>query len=150
MHPSFTMQNPASAAWQVSAQADMIEILKSTGHLSERFAKPTLGQKIMLNSLSHSRVLLGDWNARVAFMVSPINLVQPARVFWFCKKFNKIANDKKFLGCWIKEKIYKKAGPVKVEFLREDVLRNVYFRCPLVRDSISRIDKTALLFGTRR
>lgn len=68
------MQNSALAVWQVSAQENIVQILRSKGYHLNKYAKVTLAQRLVKNSLSQSRIVLGDGNARLAFLVSKVSL----------------------------------------------------------------------------
>lgn len=64
----------------------MLEILRSKGYLSRRHAKVTLSQRIGTKGMLGTRIQLGDWNARLAFMVSRMVLFSLSlKASGFCK-----------------------------------------------------------------
>ena len=69
------MGTSALADWQVYAQESIVQILRSRGYLSNRFAKVTLAQRFVQNALSQNRIILSDAKSRLAFLVSKSSLL---------------------------------------------------------------------------
>ncbi|MCJ1463281.1 hypothetical protein MMC07_001887 [Pseudocyphellaria aurata] len=74
---SLMVEDSAFVDWLISTQERIVQILKTKGYFSGRYAKVTLAQKQISRGVRERRILLADWEARLAFMVVDGKEIRP-------------------------------------------------------------------------